>query len=138
MRKIVPMILALTALVVASLACGLFSPEMSLTKLRLAFDEDGNSPTTVYAPSDVFYAVGELQNAPAGTVVKAVWRAAQIEGYEPDEIIYEQEINDFTGESFDGTIYFQLSNDSGWAVGVYKVDILLNGTLIASLPFSVR
>jgi len=137
-RNSAPLILALAALVAASLACRLFLQDVTLADLRIAFDEDGNDPTTIYSTLDTFFVVGELQNAPAGTVVQAVWRVAQVEGYEPDEIIYEQVIDDFTGEGYDGTIYFQLSNDSGWAVGVYKVDIFLDGTLVGSLPFSVR
>jgi hypothetical protein len=131
--------LAILALLAATLACSLFGPsEMSLENLRMAFDEDGNNPTTVYASSDVFYAVGDLKNAPAGTVAEAKWQAVQVKGYDPGELIYEQTINDFTDESFTGTIYFQLSNDSGWSVGDYKVDIYLNGNLVESVPFKVQ
>ena len=86
----------------------------------------------------MFYVVGDLKNAPAGTVVEAKWLAVQIEGYEPGELIYEQSINDFTGDSFSGSIYFQLSNDDGWPVGDYKADVYLNGTFVQSVPFGVR
>lgn len=141
MKKIHPLLLAMFALLVAALACNFAAgdPEsVSLENLRMAFDEDGNNPTTVFAPSDIFYVVGDLSNAPAGTVVDANWRAVQIEGYDPDELIYEQTINDFTDESFTGTIYFQLSNDSGWPVGEYKVDLYLDGNFVGSVPFSVQ
>jgi hypothetical protein len=104
----------------------------------MAFDEDGNNPTSVFAPPDVFYIVGDLNNAPAGTVVEAKWQAVQIEGYEPGEVIYEQTINDFTEENFSGTVYFQLSNDGGWPVGQYKVDVYLDGSLAGTVPFSVQ
>lgn len=141
MEKKSPVSLALLALLVVTLACNFAagaSQGVSLENLRMAFDEDGNNPTTVFAPSDIFYVVGDLSNAPAGTVVDAKWLAAQIEGYAPDELIYEQSINDFTEESFTGTIYFQLSNDSGWPVGDYKVDVYLDGSLVGSVPFSVQ
>lgn len=141
MKKIFPTILALLALLIASLACNFITggPQAArLENLRMAFEEDGNSPTTVFAPSDVFYVVGDLRNAPAGTVVEAKWIAAQIEGYEQDELIYEQSIGDFSDESFTGTIYFQLSNDSGWPVGDYKVDIYLDGNFVESVPFRVQ
>lgn len=141
MNKKVSLLLAVAALLAASLACSLFtggSAEMSLDNLRMAFDEDGNSPTTVFSPSDIFYVVGDLQNAPAGTVVEAKWLAVQIEGYDSGELIYEQAINDFTDESFTGTIYFQLSNDNGWPLGEYQADVYLNGVYVQSANFSVR
>jgi len=141
MKKRYPVLLALLTLVIATLACSFVTGSaegVSLENLRMAFDEDGNNPTTVFAPSDIFYVVGDLNNAPAGTVVDAKWLAAQIEGYEPDELIYEQTIGDFTEESFTGTIYFQLSNDSGWPVGEYKVDLYLDGNFVGSVPFSVQ
>jgi hypothetical protein len=136
-------LLALLALLIATLACSLVTgtpaPEIvNIENLRMAFDEDGNNPTTVFAPTDIFYVVGELNNAPAGTLVDAKWLAVQIEGYTADELIYEQTISDFTDESFTGTIYFQLSNDSGWPVGDYKVDIYLDGNYVQSVLFSVQ
>jgi hypothetical protein len=57
MNKKVPVLLVLVALFVASLACSLVtggSAEMSLENLRMAFDEDGNSPTTEFSASDIF------------------------------------------------------------------------------------
>ena len=141
MYKKLPVVLALAALLITTLACSLVTggpKETSLENLRMAFDEDGNNLTTVFAPSDVFYAVGDLKNAPAGTVVEAKWLAVQIDGYESGELVFEQTINDFTEESFTGTIYFQLSNDIGWSVGDYKVDVYLDGNFVGSAPFRVQ
>ena len=141
MKKKLSVLLALGALLAAMLACNLVagaSTETGLENLRMALDESGENPTTVFSPSDVFYVVGDLKNAPAGTVVEAKWLAVQIEGYDPGELIYEQSINDFTDKSFSGSIYFQLSNDNGWPVGDYKADVYLNGTFVQSVPFSVR
>ena len=141
MRKNLQALLALVVLLIATLACNFVTGDaggVSLENLRMAFDEDGKNPTTVFTPSDVFYVVGDLNNAPAGTVVKAEWLAVQIEGYETDELIYEQTISDFTEESFTGLIFFQLSNDSGWPVGEYKVDVYLDGAFVGSVPFSVQ
>jgi len=141
MRKNLPVLLAVVALLIATLACSLFTSGttgVSIEDLRTAFDEDGNNPTTVFAPADIFYVVGDLNNAPAGTFVKAEWLAVQIEGREAGELIFEQTISDFTEESFTGIIYFQLSNDSGWPLGEYKVDIYLDDTFVESVPFSVQ
>ena len=141
MNKKLHVLLTLLSLVLATLACNFVTggpPEISLENLRTAFDENGNVLTNVYSSTDVFYIVGDLKNAPAGTLVEAQWLAVDIEGYEPGELIYEQAINDFTDESFSGTIYFQLSNDSGWPAGEYKVDVYLDGSFVDSAAFSVR
>ena len=141
MKKKIYVLFALLALLIATLACRLFTGSSSgtnLENLRVAFDQDGNFQTTVFSPSDVFYAVADLNNAPAGTVVDAKWLVVQIEGYDPGELIYEQTVDDFTEKSYTGTVYFQLSNDNGWEVGEYKVDIYLDGTFVESVQFSVQ
>ena len=141
MKKKAPVLLAILSILVATLACNFITggpPKTSLENLRMAFDQDGANPTSVYSPSDVFFVVGDLNNAPAGTVVEAKWLAVQVEGYDSGELIYEQSINDFTDKSFTGTIYFQLSNDSGWPVGEYKVDVYLSGSYVQSVLFSVQ
>ena len=138
MKRKISILFAVMALLIATLACSFGSSEMSLENLRTAYDSEGENLTTVFSPADVFFAVSDLSNAPAGTVVEAKWIAVQIEGYDAGELIYEQAINDFTDESFSGTIYFQLSNDAGWPTGEYKVDVYLDGTYIGSAEFSVR
>ena len=141
MGKKLSVLMAFSMLFIAMLACSLVTgapKEVSLENLRMAFDQEGNNPTSVFSPSDVFYAIGDLKNAPAGTVVDAKWMAVQVGGYDPDELIYEQTINDFTEDSFTGTIYFQLSNDAGWSVGDYKADIYLNGNYVQTISFSVQ
>lgn len=141
MNKRYSVLSALVTLLIAILACNFGAGEtegVSLENLRMAFDQDGENPTTVYATSDIFYVVGDINHAPAGTFVEAKWLATQIEGYEANELIYEQTINDFTEEDFTGTIYFQLSNDDGWPVGDYKVDLYLDGNFVETVPFSVQ
>ncbi len=49
--------LAVLGLVLASLACSLTDTELSLTNLPTALDSDGQNPTTVFSPEDVFFAV---------------------------------------------------------------------------------
>lgn len=138
MKNKLSILFAVLALVLATLACSLVDTEMSMTNLHTAFDSDGENSTTVFSPADVFFVVADLNNAPAGTVAEAKWLAVQVDDYASGELIYEQAITDFTDERFSGTIYFQLSNDSGWSVGEYKVDVYLNGTFVESVNFSVR
>jgi hypothetical protein len=130
-------LLAVLSLVLSSLACSLGSTELGLTNLRMAFDQDAKNPTTTFAPTDVFYAVADLANAPQGTKVEAKWTAVNAADTEPN-LEFQTQTLDITEESFSGTIYFQLSNDEGWPTGQYKVDLYLNGTLAQSAEFSVQ
>jgi len=141
MRKKTSILLALLSMIISTLACSLFTGgtrETSLENLRMAYDQEGNFETNVFAPSDILYAVADLNNAPAGTVVDAQWLVVDIEGYDEGELIFEQSIDDFADENYSGSVYFQLSNDDAWLVGEYKVDVYLDGNFVTSAPFSVR
>ena len=128
---------AVLSLMISSLACAALSTELGLTNLRMALDQDGNNPTTIFAPSDLFYAVADLANAPQGTKVEAKWTAINAADTEPN-LEFQTQTLDITEESYSGTIYFQLSNDQGWPAGQYKVDLYLNGTLAQTAEFSVQ
>lgn len=130
-------LIAVLSLVVSSLACEALSTELGLTNLRMAFDQDGNNPTTTFAPTDIFYAVADLKNAPQGTNVEAKWTAVSAADTEPN-LEFQTQTLDITEEGFSGTIYFQLSNDEGWPIGQYKVDLYLNGALAQTAEFSVQ
>ena len=112
--------------------------EMEIKNLRTAYDSDGSNTTTIFNSADVFFAVADIKNAPAGTVVESKWRAIDVVGHEPEELIFKQEIDDFSDKSFSGTIFFELSNDSDWPTGKYKVEIYLDGIYVQSTTFSVR
>ena len=137
MKNTFVVLLAVLALLISTLACSLGNTELGLTNLRMAFDQDGNNPTTTFAPSDIFYAVGDLANAPQGTKVEAKWTAVNAADTEPN-LEFQTQTLDITEESFSGTIYFQLSNDEGWPTGQYKVDLYLNGALAQTAEFSVQ
>lgn len=128
---------AVFLLVVSSWACAALSRELSLTNLRMAFDQDGNNPTKTFSTTDVFYAVADLNNAPQGTKVEAKWTAVNAADTEPN-LEFQTQSLDITEQSFSGTIYFQLSNDEGWPTGQYKVDLYLNGALAQTAEFSVQ
>jgi hypothetical protein len=137
MKRTAPILLAILALVFSSLACEALSTEMTLENLRMAYDENGRQVTSTFSAADVFYAVAELENATQGAVVTARWTAVDVAETEAGLEFQEQTI-DITEEKSTGTIYFQLSNDDGWPVGLYRVDIYLNDTLAQSLEFSVE
>jgi len=137
MKNTYVVLLAVLSLVVSSLACAFGNTELGLTNLRMAFDQDGNNPTTTFAPGDIFYAVADLANAPQGTKVEAKWTAVSAADTEPN-LEFQTQTLDISEESFSGTIYFQLSNDEGWPTGQYKVDLYLNGALAQTAEFSVQ
>ena len=130
-------LVAVLALVLSSLACAVGNTELGLTNLRMAFDQDGENVTTTFSPTDVFYAVADLANAPQGTKVEAKWTAVNAADTEPN-LEFQTQTLDITEETFSGNIYFQLSNDEGWPTGQYKVDLYLNGALAQTAEFSVQ
>lgn len=103
-----------------------------LENVTLAKDKDGEKPTTVFAPTDTFFCVLKLTDAPAGTVVKSVWTAVEAEGVEGSQKIDEAEVT--TGSA---PLHFNLKGAQPWPPGTYKVDLYLNGTLDQTLQFTV-
>lgn len=128
-----PVILALIALILASLACEFSASTANIADAWLSADEAGDQRVTSFAPDAIFYAQVDLQNAPDDTVLKAVWTVVDAQDTEPNLVITETEFT--TG---DGVINFNLSNDNLWPIGKYKVDIYMNGELVKTLDFEVQ
>lgn len=124
-------------LVASSLACEALSTELRLTNLRMALDQEGENVTTTFSPTDVFFAVADLYNAPQGTQLEARWTAVNVADLEPN-VEFQTQTLDIAEENYSGTIYFQLSSAESWPVGQYKVDVYLNGTLAQTVEFSVQ
>ncbi len=127
----IPLVIAL--LIAAALACQISASTANIANAYTTANPDGGSPTTLFAPDQVFYAIVELKNAPDDTTVKAVWIAVNVEGVEPNFYITETSLT-----SGDDTLTFELSNDNLWPPGQYKVDLYLNDKLDRSLAFEVR
>lgn len=122
----------LMALVLAALACNFSVSTARISDAYLAADAEGNLKTTTFAPTDTFYAIVNLANAPDDTVVKAVWTAVSVNTGEQDVVVNETETT--TGDS----LYFELSRESPWPAGQYKIDIYLNDELDRTLTFAVE
>lgn len=105
----------------------------SIASAQLANDADGQSPTTTFGPTDVFYVIVELVDAPDDTRVKAVWSVIEAEGVDPDQVIDDAELT-----SGSDTLYFDLTGDQPWPPGQYKVELYLNDELDQTLEFSVE
>ena len=137
MNKTAPIFLAMLALLFSSFACAAFGTKASLENLRMAHDENGDQVTESFASTDVFYAVTDLNDAPPGTVVRAVWTAVDASDVDAGFEVQEHTLK-ITDEPASGAIYFQLSNDDAWPAGLYRVDIYLDDTLAQSLEFNVE
>ena len=128
-----PMLLALMALILSTLACEFSASMANISDTWMSADEDGAERVTAFAQDSVFYAQVDLQNAPDDTTLKAVWIAVEVQDTEPNFMIDETELA--TG---DGLVHFTLSNDNLWPTGKYKVDLYINGELASTLEFEVR
>ncbi|MBV6395478.1 MAG: hypothetical protein HFACDABA_01054 [Anaerolineales bacterium] len=133
--RTLPILLAIVALVSASLACAI-GGELSLSNARASFDQEGKQATTTFSPNDTVYVVADLSNAPLGTVVTSKWFALNAEGMAPNELIDEADIN-VNEDNFSGTVYFYFPPSAPWPSGSYAVELYLNGALTTSVTFSV-
>jgi hypothetical protein len=114
-------------------ACEFSASTANIDEAVMARDPEGEQPTTVFGPNDVFYCVVDLANAPDDTTVRAEWTAVNVEGVDPNTAIDQTELTTGSGE-----LNFELSNTSAWPSGAYKVDLYLNGELDRTLEFTVQ
>lgn len=124
---------AALALVLAGMACGFSASTANVADAFMARDPDGTEPVTVFSPDETFYLIVELANASDATKVKAAWTAIDVDDVDFDTTIDETELT--TGS---GRLTFDLTNDSPWPAGNYRVDLYLNGKLDRTLEFSVE
>ena len=87
-------------------------------------------PSTTLAPGDTIYAsVASTGAAPSVTLV-ARWT------YGEGQLVSEQ--NQLIAPTGPASSEFHISKPDGWPVGTYKVEILANGTSVASKGFEVK
>lgn len=138
MRKKLPILLALLALVASSLACALGGGDPTLSNTRTALDEDGANVTTTFGAFDTVYVVNDLANGVKGNIISSNWYAEAVDGVDPDFLIDNVEYT-VEDESYDGTIYFFFEPpDGGWPLGTYRVEVFFNGAPSATIRFTVQ
>lgn len=108
---------------------------LTMSDVKMAADEDGEQPTTVFSPNDTFYCVGYLENAPGDTKITAVWIASDVKNIEPDS-----KIKQFSARGGSGLFRFNLSPVDSWPTGEYEVELYLNEAKepTKALAFEVR
>jgi hypothetical protein len=133
-HKRINLIMVVSSLIVASLACSFLVSTAKVENLRLASDDQGAQTKTSFAPQDNFYLLGELKNAPSDTKLKAIWTGVEVTDNPANTVIGEKELT-----TADGTFTFSLENNNPtWPAGKYKVDLYLNDKLNQTLDFQVE
>ena len=132
-RNLLSILLTVGMLLVISLACSFSASTANIDGAWMARDEAGEQKTDIFAQDEIFYCKVDLANAPDETTVKAAWTAVNVEGEDPDLFLDETELT--TGSNI---LTFELSNNSLWPIGSYKVDLYLNDELDQILEFEVK
>lgn len=133
LRTRLMILLVLSTLVLSSLACEFSASTAKISEAVMAKDAEGAQPTTTFSPTDTFFCLVTLANAPDDTSVRAVWTAVEVEGNDPNTLIDES-----TVDSGSGNLEFNLTNSNPWPVGRYKVDLYLNEELNQTIEFTVQ
>jgi hypothetical protein len=126
---------AIVVMLIASLACSSLAPTPGAASFYMATDSEGVNRTTTFSPTDDFYVFFEVTGIEIGTPFQSRWYALNIEGEDPNtpfqtiDYLYEADIT---------SIYFQLTNDSGWPPGNYKVEIYMSDVKVGEQQFSVQ
>jgi hypothetical protein len=124
-------VLAISALVLAAVACEFNASTASIKDTYLTADEAGMEKTTEFTQEQPFQLVVDLANAPDSTKVKAVWYSVDEAGAATQFV--EKEM--VGGQS---PITFTATNAGPWPVGKYKVELYLNDKLDRTMEFSVN
>ena len=137
MKNRLAILFAVLALLVSNLACSFGDPR--LDNVRMAKDQDGEQPSSVFSTMDTIYVVSDLSNGKAGQVVTSKWYAVNVEDTEPNLLFDEADIN-IEEDGFRGTVYFYYPPpvDGAWPKGTYKVEIYFDNVLIDTADFAVE
>jgi hypothetical protein len=127
-------LVAIAAMVLVTLACGGTISTAKITSAIMASDDAGAQETKVFAQDQTFYCIVNTANTPEDTKLKAVWTAVEAEGADPNLELKQAEITAGSNSVFT----FNLTNDSLWPLGKYKVDVYLNDKLDRTLEFEVQ
>lgn len=132
-----PIVLAAIALLIAAMACTGIETTPTVSNVRMATDDSGETPTSTYAPGDDFFVFADLAGIEVGSLIQSKWYAVDAEGVDPNS---EINTSDYTYESGISYVYFQLSTSDGgdWPPGAYRVELYLDGTKVGEQGFSVR
>jgi hypothetical protein len=133
-KNALPVLFAVFALVVSTLACSL-GGEPGVSNIRMTTDNTGETATTVYSPSDDFFVYFDVNGMDTGTPFEGRWYAVNIEGEDPNTPFSTIDYNLEEGVNI---VYFQLFSDTEWPVGTYRVEIYMSGAKVGETQFNVQ
>ena len=91
--------------------------------------------TNRFVPGDrTIYCIIELNQARAGTLVRFVWKTAQIAGSQ-NEVI---KTVDYTTKAVESEVHGNLTLPRDWPRGTYKTEVYVNNTLARTVNWSVQ
>ena len=128
---------AVAAIIVAILACSGVQATPSVSNIRMATDDTGETPTSSYGPGQDFYVFADVEGLQVGSLIQAKWYAVDVQDLEAN---LEISTSDYSYEAGIGYVYFQLSTSDGgdWPPGNYRVDLFLDGTKVGEQGFTVQ
>ncbi len=113
--------LALGLLVIAVLACG--ATTANISALKVAKDESASKETSSFEANDTIYGVATISNAPGKVKVKGRLAIEDVEGQKPGPIPGLEKTLDLGGS---GTATYTFTPPpSGWPKGKYKLEVIL-------------
>lgn len=111
--------------------------DVYIDEINMSKDNNGDpgEKTNAFAPDDhTIHAVAELNKAKAGTKVKFVWKAVDVQGARNETI----KTIDYTTKSFENKVHGHLTKPTDWPKGTYEVEIYINGFLDKSIRYTVE
>jgi hypothetical protein len=96
----------------------------------LGADKKVATPTTTFAPRDTIYASVTTDGAAPSKVITAKWT------FQSGQTVKEE--SDTIAPTGPASTEFHITKKSGWPVGKYKVEILVDGSSAGTKDFEVK
>jgi hypothetical protein len=122
-RKRWQLIVGLSLLLVASVACNVSLTTANISGLKLGKDKSVSQETSSFGADDTIYAIAAISNAPGKLKVKGRLVVDDVAGQQSGPIPGLEKTLDLAGS---GTATFTFSPPpTGWPIGKYKVEVLM-------------
>jgi hypothetical protein len=111
--------------------------EVYVDQIQMVKDDNGKpgDSTTTFQPSEhKVHVIITLNKAKAGTLVRAVCVAADVEGARNKEL----KSLDYTTTAADKKVAGYFTSPGDWAKGQYRVEVYINGALDKTLNYSIE
>jgi hypothetical protein len=120
-----------------------YKPSGFVKSITMAQDTQGSNyepvnPGRVFGPDAVFHAVVAIENAPDNTQVAAVWYVEDVGSAEPCNTPITAPFTLTTSGSRNLDFTLQPPSGAKWPLGVYRVEIYVNGNLDRDVTFNVE